>query len=300
MVRDVLVEDDGSVGDDRAHRRRLPASRLLPEQVSRFVACVTRVRLGFDVMSSEEKAALVSRLRGGRTDERTISLAPGTRASSRSPRGRAVSANRRSPPTSRSRSARRAGRRARRRRLQALDPAHAGNPPEADRRRRDDRAARPRRLKLMSIGFFLEENAPIMWRGPMLHKALEQFLSDVWGRLDTLLVDMPPGPGTWPCRSANSSARRGPRGHDAAARGTAGRRAGGADGSEDGDARDRRGREHVVPRRHGPGVVRVQGGQALADEIVPLLARIPLDPPLREAADDGCTVLEVAPDSESA
>src|SRR5206468_12108349 len=51
-------------------------------------------------------------------------------------------------------------------------------------------------LKLMSIGFFLDENAPIMWRGPMLHKALEQFLSDVhWGELDTLLVDMPPGTG---------------------------------------------------------------------------------------------------------
>ena len=51
-------------------------------------------------------------------------------------------------------------------------------------------------LKLMSIGFFLEDNAPIMWRGPMLHKALEQFLSDVhWGELDTLVVDMPPGTG---------------------------------------------------------------------------------------------------------
>ena len=37
-------------------------------------------------------------------------------------------------------------------------------------------------LKLMSIGFFLDENAPVMWRGPMLHRALEQFLSDVhWG-----------------------------------------------------------------------------------------------------------------------
>ena len=51
-------------------------------------------------------------------------------------------------------------------------------------------------LKLMSIGFFLDENAPVMWRGPMLHRALEQFLSDVhWGELDTLLVDMPPGTG---------------------------------------------------------------------------------------------------------
>ena len=51
-------------------------------------------------------------------------------------------------------------------------------------------------LKLMSIGFFLDDNGPVMWRGPMLHKALEQFLSDVhWGELDTLLVDMPPGTG---------------------------------------------------------------------------------------------------------
>ncbi len=51
-------------------------------------------------------------------------------------------------------------------------------------------------LKLMSIGFFLDDNAPVMWRGPMLHRALEQFLSDVhWGELDMLVVDMPPGTG---------------------------------------------------------------------------------------------------------
>src|SRR4051812_326778 len=51
-------------------------------------------------------------------------------------------------------------------------------------------------LKVMSIGFFLEDNSPVMWRGPMLHRALEQFLSDVhWGELDTLVVDMPPGTG---------------------------------------------------------------------------------------------------------
>ena len=51
-------------------------------------------------------------------------------------------------------------------------------------------------LHLMSIGFFLDDNQPVMWRGPMLHRALEQFLSDVhWPRLDTILVDMPPGTG---------------------------------------------------------------------------------------------------------
>jgi ATP-binding protein involved in chromosome partitioning len=51
-------------------------------------------------------------------------------------------------------------------------------------------------LKVISIGMFLDENQPVMWRGPMLHRALEQFLSDVhWGDLDTLVVDMPPGTG---------------------------------------------------------------------------------------------------------
>ncbi|MFN8175008.1 MAG: Mrp/NBP35 family ATP-binding protein [Solirubrobacteraceae bacterium] len=51
-------------------------------------------------------------------------------------------------------------------------------------------------IKVMSIGFFLEEDAAVVWRGPMLHKALTQFLEDVaWGELDHLLVDLPPGTG---------------------------------------------------------------------------------------------------------
>src|SRR5207237_5332283 len=51
-------------------------------------------------------------------------------------------------------------------------------------------------LRLMSIDFFLDDNQPVMWRGPMLHRALEQFLQDVhWGDLDVLVVDMPPGTG---------------------------------------------------------------------------------------------------------
>ena len=48
----------------------------------------------------------------------------------------------------------------------------------------------------MSIGFFVEEDAAVVWRGPMLHKALKQFLEDVdWGELDFLLIDLPPGTG---------------------------------------------------------------------------------------------------------
>jgi ATP-binding protein involved in chromosome partitioning len=51
-------------------------------------------------------------------------------------------------------------------------------------------------VKIMSIGFFVPEETPIVWRGPMIHGAIQQFLRDVdWGVLDYLVVDLPPGTG---------------------------------------------------------------------------------------------------------
>lgn len=51
-------------------------------------------------------------------------------------------------------------------------------------------------VKVISIGMFTRDNTPVVWRGPMLHRALEQFLTDVyWGDLDVLLMDLPPGTG---------------------------------------------------------------------------------------------------------
>lgn len=51
-------------------------------------------------------------------------------------------------------------------------------------------------VKIISMGFFVPEETPVIWRGPMLHKAIEQFLGDVyWGDLDFLLADLPPGTG---------------------------------------------------------------------------------------------------------
>jgi ATP-binding protein involved in chromosome partitioning len=51
-------------------------------------------------------------------------------------------------------------------------------------------------IKVISVGMFTEGNAPVIWRGPMLHRALNQFLADVfWGELDILLLDLPPGTG---------------------------------------------------------------------------------------------------------
>jgi ATP-binding protein involved in chromosome partitioning len=158
-------------------------------------------------------------------------------------------------------------------------------------------------LKLMSIGFFLEENAPIMWRGPMLHKALEQFLSDVhWGDIDTLLVDMPPGTGDvamslgqlLPRAEAIVVTTPQPAAQQVAVRAAqmalkTGMRVVGAVENM----------SYLVGT--GQELFGSGGGQALADEIgVPLLARIPLDPVLRESADEGNPVLEVAPGSEAA
>jgi ATP-binding protein involved in chromosome partitioning len=158
-------------------------------------------------------------------------------------------------------------------------------------------------LKLMSIGFFLDENTPVMWRGPMLHRALEQFLSEVhWGELDTLLVDMPPGTGdvsislgqllpraeavvvTTPQPAAQQVAVRAAQ----MAQKTGMRLVGAVEnmswltGSGD--------------ELFGSG-----GGAALAEEIgVPLLGRVPLDPRLRECADEGEPLVDVDPDAEAA
>jgi len=158
-------------------------------------------------------------------------------------------------------------------------------------------------LKLMSIGFFLEENSPVMWRGPMLHRALEQFLSDVhWGELDTLVVDMPPGTGdvsislgqllpraetivvTTPQPAAQQVAVRAAQ----MAQKTGMRLIGAVENMS-----------YLVGT--GQEVFGAGGGEALADAIgAPLLAKIPLDPRLRELADDGEPLVWAEPENETA
>jgi ATP-binding protein involved in chromosome partitioning len=307
MVRDVLVEEDGAVSVTIALTvAGCPLRSSFQEQVARFVGAVegvTAVRLGFDVMSPEEKAALVTRLRGGRP-ERSISLSPSTRvvvvASGKGGVGKStLTAN---LAVALSGLGEQVG---------VLDGDVYGHsiPHMLGVRQKpiavDEMIVPPVRgdLKLMSIGFFLDDNSPIMWRGPMLHKALEQFLSDVhWGELDTLVVDMPPGTGDVPMSLGQLLPRAEvlvvttpqPAAQQVAVRAAqmavkTGMRILGA--VENMSYLAGTGQELF-----GSG-----GGQALADEIgAPLLARIPLDPVLREAADDGNSVLEVAPDSEAA
>jgi ATP-binding protein involved in chromosome partitioning len=308
MVRDVLVEDDGAVAVTIALTvAGCPLRHSFEEQVGRLVGevpGVRSVRLGFDVMTPEEKTALVTRLRGGHVADRTISLSPGTRvvaiASGKGGVGKStLTANLGYALSTLGE------------RVGVLDGDVYGHsiPHMLGVHQKpiavDDMIVPPVRgdLKLMSIGFFLEENAPIMWRGPMLHKALEQFLSDVhWGELDTLLVDMPPGTGDvamslgqlLPRAEALVVTTPQPAAQQVAVRAAqmalkTGMRVVGA-------VENMSWLAGTDQELFGSG-----GGQALADEIgVPLLARIPLDPVLREAADDGTTVFEVAPDSEVA
>ncbi|HMC40037.1 MAG TPA: Mrp/NBP35 family ATP-binding protein [Acidimicrobiales bacterium] len=160
-------------------------------------------------------------------------------------------------------------------------------------------------LRCISMGFFLEDDQPVVWRGPMLHKALEQFLVDVdWGDPEFLLVDMPPGTGD----VALSMAQYLPTSEmyvvttpQPAARKVAQRSA------------------YMAKKLHLPmrGVIENMswwtmpdgsrqtpfgegGGEQLAAELgVPLLARIPMDPALREGGDEGRPIAATSPDSEA-
>ena len=64
-------------------------------------------------------------------------------------------------------------------------------------------------MKVISMGNFVDDNTPVVWRGPMLGKILRQFLNDVvWGEPDFLLLDLPPAPATWPSTWRSSCPRR--------------------------------------------------------------------------------------------
>ncbi|WP_313504471.1 Mrp/NBP35 family ATP-binding protein [Corynebacterium variabile] len=164
-------------------------------------------------------------------------------------------------------------------------------------------------VKLISIGHFLEGNSPVIWRGPMLHRAIQQFLSDVfWGDLDVLLLDLPPGTGD----VAISVAQLVPNAEllivttpQAAAAEVAERA-----GSISQQTRQRIGgvienmAAMVLPDGTVMDVFGSGGGQHVADRLseitgspVPLMASIPLDPDLRVGGDVGNPIAVSQPDS---
>jgi ATP-binding protein involved in chromosome partitioning len=167
-------------------------------------------------------------------------------------------------------------------------------------------------VKVISIGMFVQDNTPVVWRGPMLHRALQQFLADVfWGDLDVLLLDLPPGTGD----IAISTAQLIPNAElivvttpqQAAA-----------------EVAERAGSIALQTRQRLAGVVenmswmempdgsRMEvfgsgGGQTVADSLtkslgapVKLLGQIPLEPRLRECGDSGTPIVRAQPESPAA
>ena len=161
-------------------------------------------------------------------------------------------------------------------------------------------------VRCISIGYFIDEGQAVIWRGPMLHKALEQFLTDVfWDEPDFLLVDMPPGTGD----IALSLAQYLPRAEvyvvttpQPAAQKVAKLSAAMAEKVN----LPVRGVIENMSWFTGDDGKRYEifgsdGGQQLADELnVPLLGQIPLVMPLREGGDTGRPITAVDPDSEVA
>ncbi len=157
-------------------------------------------------------------------------------------------------------------------------------------------------VKVMSIGFFLEEDAAVVWRGPMLHKALGQFLQDVeWGVLDYLLIDLPPGTGdvsmtlaqmlpqaqfvivTTPQATAQKVARR------------SAEMANKVSLEICGVIENMSG--FTTPSGERFPIFGEGGGKELADELdVPLLGKVPLTMPLRAQADSGLPLVIEDPD----
>jgi ATP-binding protein involved in chromosome partitioning len=165
-------------------------------------------------------------------------------------------------------------------------------------------------VKVISIGMFTTGNAPVVWRGPMLHRAVQQFLADVyWGDLDVLLMDLPPGTGdvaisvaqlvptaellvvTTPQVASSEVAERA----GSIAVQTHQRIAGVIENMSG------------LPCPHCGEMVDVfgtGGGQAVADALtritgaqVPVLAQVPIDPRLRQGGDDGIPLVLSDPDA---
>ena len=167
-------------------------------------------------------------------------------------------------------------------------------------------------VKVISIGMFVPGNQPVVWRGPMLHRALQQFLGDVfWGDLDVLLLDLPPGTGD----IAISVAQLVP---NAEILVVTTPQLAAAEVAERAGAIATQTHQQVVgvienmswlelPDGSRQEIFGSGGGQIVADSLtrlvgapVPLLGQIPLDTRLREGGDSGMPVVLGDPDSAAA
>ena len=166
-----------------------------------------------------------------------------------------------------------------------------------------------RGVKVISIGMFLDADRPVAWRGPMLHRALEQFVTDVhWGDLDVLLVDLPPGTGD----IAISTAQLLPASELVVV--TTPQHAAAQVAARAGQLAEQTGQtvagvvENMGPMTLPDGTVLdvfgAGGGAEVAERLtgvlgteVPLLGTVPLDPALRRGGDAGDPVVLADPNS---
>ena len=299
MVRDVRIDGDDATIVIALTVAGCPLRHSFEDQVSEHVGPLVRsVTLEFDVMTPDERTALTERLRGGITGRtKGLSLDRSTRvlaiASGMGGVGKSsLTVNLAAALAEQGQE------------VGVIDADVYGHsiphmlgihqkPVLVDRMIVPPVSAG---LKLMSIGFFLDENAPVMWRGPMLHRALEQFLSDVhWGELDTLVVDMPPGTGDVSISLGQLLPRAEvvvvttpqPAAKDVAARAAV-------------MAQKTNMRLIGVVENMSGEVFGEGGGAELAHELgIELLGSVPLDARLREQADRGVPLVIADPDADA-
>ncbi|GAA4457381.1 P-loop NTPase [Phytohabitans houttuyneae] len=204
MVRSATVDESGAVKVELLLTvAGCPLRDKLRTDITAAVSAVpgvTAVEIDFGVMSTEQRQELQTRLRGGATPEPVIPFAqPGARtrvyavASGKGGVGKSsVTVNLAAALAARGLS------------VGVVDADIYGHSvprmlgADGKPTRVEDMIMPPQAhgVKVISIGMFTAGNAAVVWRGPMLHRALQQFLADVyWGDLDVLLLDLPPGTG---------------------------------------------------------------------------------------------------------
>src|SRR6476646_5624764 len=319
MIKNVEIAQDGKV---RVEVYLTVAGCPLRDTITRDVTAavaavpgVTAVAVDLDVMSEEQRRELQTRLRGGRVEREIPFAQPSSLTQVYAVASGKGGVGKSSVTVNLAAALAAAGQK-----VGVLDAdiyGHSvprmlgvtGRPTQVEQMMMPPSA---HGVKVISIGMFTTGNSPVVWRGPMLHRAVQQFLADVyWGDLDVLLMDLPPGTGD----VAISLAQLLP---NAEILVVTTPQAAAAEVAERAGAIALQTHQRLVgvvenmswlelPDGSRMEVFGAGGGQIVADSLtrlvgapVPLLGQIPLDTRLREGGDSGMPVVLGDPDSAAA